>query len=93
MQVHWAVSALADFTHAIEFIAEADPAQAERIAEALRKAAATLVRFPHRGRLGRLPQTRELVLPGLPWFIVYRVMNDRVEILRVIHGARDGPPA
>lgn len=93
MQVHWAVSALTDFTHTIAFIAETDPVQAERIAEALRNAAATLARFPLRGRPGRMLHTRELVLSGLPWFIVYRVMNDRVEILRVIHGARDWPPA
>ncbi|WP_374633810.1 type II toxin-antitoxin system RelE/ParE family toxin [Ferrovibrio sp.] len=92
MRVRWAVSALTDFSHTIAFIAETDPTQAERIALALRMAGETLARFPHRGRPGRLKQTRELVLSGLPWFIVYRVMNDGVEILRVIHGARDWPP-
>jgi toxin ParE1/3/4 len=34
---------------------------------------------------------RELVLPPLPYIVVYRVTADVVEILRVFHGAQDWP--
>ncbi|HLH88791.1 MAG TPA: type II toxin-antitoxin system RelE/ParE family toxin [Xanthobacteraceae bacterium] len=38
-----------------------------------------------------MPQTRELVIVGSPYFVPYRVRGERVEILRVIHGARRWP--
>ena len=44
---------------------------------------------PHRGRAGRWPHTRELVVP--PYVIPYRVKGQTVEVLRVFHGAREWP--
>jgi len=43
------------------------------------------------GRPGRVPGTRELVLPNFPYIIPYRVREQRVEILRVFHTARKWP--
>ena len=41
---------------------------------------------------GRVDQgTRELVVPGLPYIVVYRVGSDAVEILRVYHTAMNWP--
>ncbi|WP_246526867.1 type II toxin-antitoxin system RelE/ParE family toxin [Plastoroseomonas hellenica] len=42
------------------------------------------------GRRGRAKGTREFVLPDTPYIIVYRV-TDRVEILAVVHAAREWP--
>jgi toxin ParE1/3/4 len=44
------------------------------------------------GRIGRVPGTRELIVGGTPWIIVYRVRADAVEIIRVLHGAQKWPP-
>ena len=38
-----------------------------------------------------MPNTHELVLTKLPYTIAYRIKDDRVEILRVIHQARLWP--
>jgi plasmid stabilization system protein ParE len=35
--------------------------------------------------------TRELVIEGLPYIIPYRVRDNHVEILRVLHTARRWP--
>ena len=43
------------------------------------------------GRPGRVPKTRELVVSGTPYLVIYRVKNDRLEVLRVFHGARQWP--
>jgi toxin ParE1/3/4 len=43
------------------------------------------------GRIGRRKGTRELVVAGLPYFVVYRLRASTIEVLRVIHGARDWP--
>jgi len=48
-----------------------------------------LVTFPHRGRMGREEDTRELVLAPLPYIVVYRVKDSAVEILHIYHGAQD----
>jgi toxin ParE1/3/4 len=47
--------------------------------------------MPHRGRPGRWPGTRELVIPRTPYIVPYRVQGDLIEILRVFHGARRWP--
>ena len=54
-----------------------------------------LARFPHLGRAADTADTdtREKILPRLPYRVVYRVRHGQVTILRVLHTARDRPPA
>ena len=40
------------------------------------------------GRPGRVLGTRELVIGGLPYIIPYRVRDNYVDILRVLHTSR-----
>jgi toxin ParE1/3/4 len=46
---------------------------------------------PHMGRPGRIADTAELVVPGTPFVVPYRVRDERVEVLSVYHGARKRP--
>ena len=46
---------------------------------------------PGLGRAGRVPGTRELVVPGTPYLIPYRVRNDRLEIIANFHGRQRWP--
>jgi len=46
---------------------------------------------PGIGRPGRVPDTREWVMPHTPYIIAYRVEDETVVILRVLHGARKWP--
>ena len=50
-----------------------------------------LAEQPHQGRAGRVPGTRELVITDTPYIIPYRVVEDTVQILRVLHGKRKWP--
>ena len=43
-------------------------------------------------RPGRIAGTREWVVDHTPYFIVYRITSDTLEVLRVIHGKQDWPP-
>jgi len=45
--------------------------------------------FPESGRPGNAPPTREIVVPGLPYIVVYAVAGTDVEIIAVFHAARD----
>jgi toxin ParE1/3/4 len=47
--------------------------------------------MPYRGRSGRIENTREMVMPPLPYLLIYRVFEERVLILNIVHGARRWP--
>jgi len=50
---------------------------------------------PRAGRQGRLKNTRELVVDGIPFIVIYRehVSTSCIEILRVLHDAQQWPTA
>jgi len=50
---------------------------------------------PRAGRQGRLKNTRELVIDGVPFIVIYRenMSTNTVEILRVLHDAQQWPTA
>jgi len=50
-----------------------------------------LVVHPYLGRPGRVTGTRELVVTSTPFIVAYQVVDDRIEILAVFHGARIWP--
>jgi toxin ParE1/3/4 len=50
-----------------------------------------LIEFPEMGRQGRVLHTRELIISRTPYFVVYRVRDRSLEILRVLHGAQKWP--
>jgi toxin ParE1/3/4 len=87
----WTPSATRDVDEYLGYVAVDDPAAAERLALHLREAAQRLLAFPGLGRPGRVGKTRELVVPGTPAILAYRVHADRVEVLRVLHAKQQWP--
>ncbi|WP_374725188.1 type II toxin-antitoxin system RelE/ParE family toxin [Caulobacter rhizosphaerae] len=47
--------------------------------------------FPNIGRPGRRGGARELVVPGGPFIVAYKVRGEEIEVLRVFHGSRRWP--
>jgi len=47
--------------------------------------------LPNLGRSGRVAGTREMVVPGTPYVIPYRVQGDRLEVIAVFHGRQKWP--
>lgn len=91
MKIIWSPTARAHLRHARAFIAEDNPQAAAQVAERILNSVERLKEFPASGRPGLLPHTRELVVPGTPFFIPYRVKDQHIEILGVIHGAQRWP--
>lgn len=46
---------------------------------------------PKIGRIGRVAGTYELVIPGIPYIVPYRIRNQEVQILIVYHTSRKWP--
>ena len=74
-----------------ERIAVDNPAAATRMIERIRAAVTRLTEAPALGRPGRLAGTRELVIPGAPYIVPYRVKDDVVQIITVLHSAQRWP--
>ena len=91
MEIRWLDDALADVTEIYRYVAADDPRAAARVVERIQNAVGLLAEIPRRGRPGRWPGTRELVVPRTPYIVPYRVAGDHIEILRVFHGARRWP--
>jgi plasmid stabilization system protein ParE len=94
--IRWTKAANDDFFGIVAWIAANSPAAASRVGQRILDAVQHLEGFPLLGRPGRSPGTRELMISGLPYLVVYSVdaADPRmVVILRVLHGARLWPPA
>ncbi len=95
MTIRWTQPANDDFLGIVSWIAANNPAAAATVGRQILAAAGQLKEFPFRGKPGRSPDTRELVIPGLPYLVVYSVESAAprtVVILRVLHGAMFWPP-
>jgi len=91
VRIVWTRFALADLDSVYEFIAPDNPAAAVAVIDRIEYAVDRLIRYPNMGRPGRITDTRELVVTGTPFIVVYSVRVRQVEILGVIHGARRWP--
>jgi len=89
LRILWLSDAREDVKDLFLYILENNPAAARRVRKNIYDSVKGLADNPAMGRPGRVFGTRELVIPKTPYILVYRVRNDVVEILRVIHGARD----
>jgi toxin ParE1/3/4 len=91
MRLRWTAPAAKDLYNIVQRIRKNNPSAAADLAMALYDGCGTLMDFPRRGRNGRTEGTRELVVPGLPYIVVYRIQDQYVELLRICHGAQDWP--
>ena len=91
MRIKWLDEALLDLVEIRKYIAADKPQTANRVAALIRQSVELLADHPDIGRPGRLEGTRELILTALPYIIPYRVKNNYIEILRVLHAARKWP--
>lgn len=91
MRVRWTAPAAEDLYNITRYIRQDDREAARRVAKTIYDGCASLRDFPYRARRGRIEGTRELVFPGLPYIVVYRIKDQTVEIDRIYHGAQDWP--
>jgi len=91
MQIRWTRPALRQLTEAAEYIAERNEAAPGVLVARVRRSVEALARTPGMGRPGRVPGTRELIVPSTAYVVPYRVRDEAVEILAVLHGARLWP--
>jgi len=91
MKIVWLREASAALDREYNYIFRQNPAAAKRVFDRIVASTRRLDDFPESGRSGEIEGTRELVIPGLPYIVIYRITKNHVEILRVFHTSRNWP--
>ncbi|MGD9889110.1 MAG: type II toxin-antitoxin system RelE/ParE family toxin [Halothiobacillaceae bacterium] len=93
MTLVWSLAAQQQRFEQLDYIAQKHPLAAIRLDEEIEKQVDYLLAQPQMGRPGRISTTRELVIQRTPFILVYRINQERIEILRLLHGAQIWPPS
>jgi toxin ParE1/3/4 len=91
MKLLWRPAAEQDRGHIFEYVFAESAQAAIALDNAFDDHIDHLIDFPASGIPGRVHDTRELVIPGTPYIVVYREQADQVLILRLFHAARRWP--
>jgi toxin ParE1/3/4 len=91
MKIRWLNDSIKDLTALRQYIAQENPTAARRVAKKIILSVNLLLDQPGIGRAGRVPNSRELVVTGTPFLVPYRIKNNTIEILRVLHSAMQWP--
>jgi plasmid stabilization system protein ParE len=74
-----------------DFIAADNPTAAYHTVRRIRDAVLRTARMPYVGRSGRVEGTREIAVSGTSYLIAYRVVEQTIHVLAILHGAQDWP--
>jgi toxin ParE1/3/4 len=70
------------------YISLDNPAAALRTVARVLEAIEYLLQFPNMGRVGRLVDTRELIVSGTPFIVIYQIRRPNIDVLRILHASR-----
>jgi len=93
MKIKWLRKALENIEQEAAYISRENPVAANELVQRIYNSVALLADNPTLGHPGRIPDTRELVVPDTRYIIPYRVRSGlkQIEILRVFHVSRKPP--
>ena len=91
MRIVWRPIAEADLDAIIDFITRDNPLAAIELGDTIMRRVVELAGQPRLYRTGRVRGTREMVVhPN--YVVVYRIKRGTIEIVRILHAARQYPP-
>ena len=91
MKLRWTLPAVEQLREILDYIADDNPAAALRMVQRIRLSIRQASRMPYAGRTGRVAGTREMVVPGTAYIVAYRVLEDAIHVLAILHGAKRWP--
>jgi addiction module RelE/StbE family toxin len=91
VQIIWTAAAMRDRESIGEYIADDNPEAAQTTDTCFVEMGQLLSRFPRAGREGRVSGTREMAVGGTPYILIYRIQQESLLVVRVLHGAQQWP--
>ncbi|MBV8239125.1 MAG: type II toxin-antitoxin system RelE/ParE family toxin [Sphingomonas sp.] len=93
LPIFWLPKASEQWARQLRYLLKLKREVGVRIGEAVASAVAQLATNPDLSRVGRIAGARELPVPDTPFILVYRIEEDAVVILRLLHHRRRFPTA
>ncbi|MBN8808989.1 MAG: type II toxin-antitoxin system RelE/ParE family toxin [Sphingomonas sp.] len=87
--VTWSDEAIADLEAIDDYWMSYSEERAEQIAERIERAAAFLATMPHAGPAIRRADARKWRVTQTMYILIYRVLDQQIDILRIHHGRED----
>jgi toxin ParE1/3/4 len=91
VNVRWSESAADQLVNIFEYIALDNADAAARTVQRIHAAIDRIATMPYSGRKGQKVGTREIVVAGTPYIVVYAILEDILYLVTILHGARDWP--
>ncbi|HEX7709706.1 MAG TPA: type II toxin-antitoxin system RelE/ParE family toxin [Sphingomonadaceae bacterium] len=91
MRLIWLESALEDQDAILDYIAERNEGAARKLQSEIDACSQRLLDFPFMYHSGRAPGTRE-ALAHPNYILIYRVQDDLIEIVNLVHARQQYPP-
>jgi toxin ParE1/3/4 len=81
------------FLSTFEYIAVKNKPAAYRTVRRIREAILLTARMPYSGRVGRTEGTHEITVSGTAYLVAYRIVDNMIHVLAILHGAQQWPEA
>ena len=91
MHIRWTPPAAADLQTINDYLKTRHPQHRQPTMRRLYDRIRALKDTPYVGRRGRIEGTRELLFTPLPYVVVYRVVEETIEVWRIFHTSQDRP--
>lgn len=91
MKMRWTEGAAGNLNQVEEYITQDNPAAAVATVKKILEAAQILTDYPTLGKRGRERGTRELIVAGLPYIIIYAKHREELVVIRVLHTSMKYP--
>lgn len=91
MKIEWDSRAVEDLRNIVDYIDERNPAAALKTYQLIAGTVSQLATHPFIGRVGRVAQTREMIVNGTPYLVAYCLGDNTVTVIAVLHAARRWP--
>lgn len=91
MRVNWTKSAINDLEIEANYLNRVSPSIEDSFLEDVESGIDLIKEYPELGRIGRVNQTRELILKKFQYILVYLVESSYIDIIRLLHTSRKWP--
>jgi len=91
LQIVWTKKSINNLDSIDEYISKDNPVIAAEVVMNIFESVQKLKNYPGLGRQGRVEDTRELVISKYPYVVPYRIEENVIFILRVVHTSMKWP--
>ena len=91
MWVNWTKSALKDIENEANYLNKISPSIEDNFLKDVERGINLIKKYPESGRIGRVSETRELILKKFQYILVYLIKESCLDIIRLLHTSRKWP--